>query len=134
VRVTIDSSVLIAATAFPGVCTQLLDAVAERHELVISEFILDEVQRKLRVKAGFSEDEILKVMTRLRRVSSLVEPATVEKGRCRDETDLPILGTAIAAHALFLVTLDKDLLVLGQFQGIKVVRPGDFFRFEQTMR
>lgn len=98
-RVTIDSSVLIAATAFPGVCAQLLDAVAERHELVISEFILDEVQRKLRDKAGFTVEEILKVLTRLRRVASLVEPATVEKGTCRDQTGLPILGTAVAAKA-----------------------------------
>lgn len=131
-RVTIDSSVLIAATAFPGVCTQLLDAVAERHELMISDFILDEVQRKLREKAGFSEEEILTVMTRLRRVSSLAETATVEKGLCRDATDLPILGTAVAAKAMFLVTLDKDLLVLGEFQRVRVVRPGEFFRLERT--
>lgn len=84
------------------------------------------------VLRALGEAEIPKVMASLRRVSSLVEPATVEKGRCRDETDPPILGTAVAAHAQILVTLDKDLLVIGEFQGVTVVRPGEFFRLERT--
>ncbi len=41
---------------------------------------------------------------------------------------LPILGTAKAAHADLLVTVDKDLLAFGQFGKSAVIRPGEFWR------
>jgi uncharacterized protein len=49
---------------------------------------------------------------------------------CRDADDDLILGTALAANADCLITGDKDLLVLQQFQGIDILRPGDFADYE----
>ena len=47
---------------------------------------------------------------------------------CRDTTDIPALGTALAGGASVLVTLDKDLLALGVFQGIAIIKPDEFWR------
>ena len=44
----------------------------------------------------------------------------------RDPTDDAILGAAIAAHADFLVSRDKDLLVLGRHGDIRIVDPETF--------
>jgi predicted nucleic acid-binding protein len=48
VRIALDSSVLIAAhISRAGVCAELLEDVLLHHELVISDFILEELGRKL---------------------------------------------------------------------------------------
>jgi predicted nucleic acid-binding protein len=34
----------------------------------------------------------------------------------------------LASGASVLVTVDKDLLTLGEFQGIVIIKPGEFWR------
>ena len=41
----------------------------------------------------------------------------------RDQRDLPVLAAAVGGHADLMVTGDKDLLVLREFQGIGIVNP-----------
>jgi predicted nucleic acid-binding protein len=45
---------------------------------------------------------------------------------CRDSDDIKVLGLAIAANADYIVTGDKDLLVLESFQGIPILNPRSF--------
>lgn len=42
---------------------------------------------------------------------------------CRDPNDDKVLATAVAGYANYIATEDKDLLELGQYQGIGIV-PG----------
>ena len=53
----------------------------------------------------------------------LVEPKDVPRDACRDPDDLPILGTLLAAEADCLVTGDKDLLDLKEFQSVPILSP-----------
>jgi hypothetical protein len=55
-------------------------------------------------------------------------PLDLPTSICRDPTDIPVLGTALAGGASVLVTVDKDLLALGEFQGIAIIKPGEFWR------
>jgi predicted nucleic acid-binding protein len=57
-----------------------------------------------------------------------VAPLDLPTDVCRDPTDIPVLGTALAGSASVLVTVDKDLLALGEFQGIAIIKPGEFWR------
>ena len=127
-RIVIDSSVLIAAIARPGVCTELLDEVARDHTLILSEFILGEVERKLREKFDVPAKEAARLAKAMGLRAELVTPEEVQQKECRDPNDLPILGTAKAAQADLLVTVDKDLLALGQFGKTAIIRPGEFWR------
>ena len=128
-RVTLDSSVLIAATiARAGVCAAVLEDIVWRHELFLSEFILGEVERKLAGKFDFPPLNIARTMTTLRAAAVLVAPDAVTSDACRDPDDLQILGTAVAADAALLLTVDKDLLVMGSFAGIVIAKPGEFWR------
>ncbi len=128
-RIVVDASVLIAALGRPGVCTELLDEVVRDHTLILSEYILAEVQRKLHEKFGVPEDAAGALASGLRATcGELVVPAPVPVGACRDPDDLPILGTAVAAQAKFLITVDKDLLTLGHYERTLIVKPGNFWR------
>jgi putative PIN family toxin of toxin-antitoxin system len=129
VKVVLDSSVLIAASiSRAGVCAELLEDVLTHHELVISDFIAEELSRKLHDKFNFPESEVRHLRRFLRRVATAVVPTNLPDNVCRDANDIPVLGTAVAGSALVLVTVDKDLLALDAFQGIAIIKPGEFWR------
>jgi uncharacterized protein len=129
VRALLDSSVPIAAhISRAGVCAELLEDILMDHELVISEFILDELARKLREKFGFPENEVAEIRESIVSSGEVVIPVEIPPAACRDPNDLPILGTAVAGRADVLITVDKDLLALGAHDGIPIIKPGEFWK------
>ena len=128
-RITLDSSVLIAAhISRAGVCAELLEDVLLHNELVTSEFILDELGRKLIEKFGFPKREADQVAAFLRRAAIVVVPADLPSDVCRDPTDVPVLGTAVGGESTLLISVDRDLLDMQNFDGIPIVRPGEYWR------
>jgi uncharacterized protein len=129
VRIALDSSVLIAAhISRAGVCAELLEDVLLHHELVISGFILEELGRKLVEKFNFPKRDADQVGAFLRRVSVVVESTDLPPGLCRDPTDLPVLGTAVAGACSLLISVDRDLLDMQTIQAIPIIRPGEYWR------
>ena len=128
-KVVLDSSVLIAASiSRAGVCAGLLEDILTHHDWIISDFIVDEVARKLEEKFKFPKKEIRDLCRFLKNKARVVEPAELAPGICRDAQDVPVLGTAVAADADILILVDKDRLALGTFQGIDIVKPAEFWR------
>ena len=128
-RIALDSSVLVAAhISRAGVCAELLEDVLLHHELVISDFILEELCRKLVEKFEFPKRDADQVAAFLRRVSTVVSPAELPSGLCRDPTDVPVLGTAVAGVCALLVSVDRDLLDMRAVHGIPIIRPGAYWR------
>ena len=128
-KIVLDSSVLIAASiSRAGVCAELLEDVLTHHELVLSAFITEELRRKLRDKFSFPESEIRQLQRFLGKVATTVVPIELPMDVCRDTADIPVLGTAVAGAASILVTVDKDLLALREFQGVAIIKPGEFWR------
>ena len=125
----LDSSVLIAAhISRAGVCAELLEDVLLHHEMVISEFILEELGRKLVEKFHFPKREADEVVAFLRRVGIVVVPADLPASLCRDPTDIPVLGTAVAGKCVLLISVDRDLLDMQAVHEIQIIRPGDYWR------
>jgi putative PIN family toxin of toxin-antitoxin system len=129
-RLVLDSNVPIAAFVARGVCADLLEHAVRVHDPATSEFILDEVHRKLREKIRVTKSQADEAVKLLRSRFEVVEPATIDEEACRDRDDLPILGTAVAARCDVLVSGDKDLLELETFRGIRIVSPGAFWKLE----
>jgi putative PIN family toxin of toxin-antitoxin system len=129
VRITLDSSVLIAAhISRAGVCAELLEEILLHHDLVISEFILAELTGKLKEKFNFPVRDAAQIVAFLRRVSILVLPSDLPPDLCRDPTDVPVLGTAIAGECSLLISVDHDLLEMREIRDIPIIRPGDYWR------
>lgn len=128
-RIALDSSVLIAAhISRAGVCAELLEDVLLHHELVTSEFILEELRRKLAENIDFPKREADQVAAFLRRAGLVVLPAELPPGLCRDPTDVPVLGTAVAGECALLISVDRDLLDMRTVQEVPIIRPGDYWR------
>ena len=131
--IVLDTSVLIAAfVTTSGVCADVHKLSVREHRLVLSDYILDEYARKLREKFGLTAAEALAERRELNLSAILVKPAPVAPEVCRDPADAAILGTALAAKAHMLVSVDKDLLDLQTHGGIDIVNPREFFRRTHT--
>ena len=130
-RILFDANVLIAAFAVKGACNRLFDDCLGRHTICLSEEILRDVVEKVRDKFGQPPSRVDQVERLLRSRSVLVDPEFVSPDACRDPDDAVVLGAALAERVDCVVTGDKDLLVLTEFQGIPIVRPADFSRLAE---
>ena len=125
-KIVLDANVVIAAFASRGLCESILELCFHSHEIVLSQELLDEILRNLRQKIKLSGGIVEDIDNLLREHSSIVSPIPLAADLCRDPDDVKILGLAVAANADCIVTGDKDLLVLKQFQGVPIVTPRSF--------
>ena len=129
-RVALDTKVLIAAFITRGVCNTLLEHCFHQHELITSDFILNEFRDKLIQKFNFNKQDVEEAVRLLQSRMEMVIPFQLEAAVCRDPEDDQILGTALAGNATCIVTGDKDLLIIKQFHQIDIVHPSEFAEFE----
>lgn len=128
-RVTADSNIYISGLLFTGAPFQFLEAArAGRFELSLSDAILTEIQRVLRVKFLWQESQINDLPARLGKFTQQVQPAITLKVVQADPDDDRVLECAVAAGSHYLVTGDNDLLRIGQYSGIQIVRVADFMK------
>ncbi len=95
---------------------------------MISEYILAELERKLRDKFDYADSDVRAVTEFLRANAQLVDPEELPRGACRDREDMTILGTATAGEARILITVDRDLLELAECRGIAIIKRGEYWR------
>jgi len=70
---------------------------------------------------------VAEVMAKQRVLATLVKPADIlAPPELRDFKDLPVLRCAVGGQAQAIVTGDKDLLTLNEFQGVIIVTPRIF--------
>lgn len=129
-KLVLDTNVLIAAFITHGTCNEILEYCALNHEVVISPFILRELQDKLTQKFGYTDPEVKSVAQLLEFRFSRVDPLPLAAPVCRDPDDDPIIATAMAGDCTCIVTGDKDLLDLNMSNGTRMVSPTDFWTLE----
>ena len=117
-----DTNVVVAALVANGLCRELLHRTIRLRVLATSHALLQELDLTLRRK--FDVTPSVDVFLDLFRASiRVVEPKALPAPVCRDPSDDVVLATAVAARADSIVTGDQDLLVLGSYQGVRIVSP-----------
>lgn len=111
-KIFFDSSVLVAAFTFPGVCANLLARSVAAHSIYVSEYVIEEVVRTLRNKFHAAEPEIEDRIGWLRDHAVVILSYPQLDIALRDPTDIPIVSAAVAGVTDVLVSGDKDLLEL----------------------
>jgi putative PIN family toxin of toxin-antitoxin system len=123
VRLVLDTNVLLAGIATHGICEAIVAISYRDHSVVLSEYILSELREHYIGKFKATDEQAAIVVTILRSQSQIVVPAPVSPEAFSDADDLPVLGIAISGHAECLVTGDKQLQELKEYQGVKIVSP-----------
>lgn len=130
-KVLLDTNVLVAAFVSHGSCHELLEHCFHHHEIVLSHGMLEEFRDVLSRKFRFTRAEVRESVHVLRLMVDLLDPQPLEKPVCRDPDDDRVLATAVTGEAACIVTGDKDLLTLEEYEGVVILAPDRFWRFEE---
>jgi len=126
-RVVFDSNVLIAALLFPeGRAAAAVENILDgRDDLVLSPPILREVLSVLARKFSRDKEELSRVAVVLGEMGEIVDPY-LRLTVFRDDADNRILECAVEEKADVIVTGDKAMLVLGEYQGIRLIALAEY--------
>jgi putative PIN family toxin of toxin-antitoxin system len=127
-RVLLDTNVLASAVTTRGLCADVLREVLAKHELVVCSQIFSELRRILQSKFGMSSDLIKSFVWLLQQDTILSKPGSLPKINLKDKDDLGILAAAQSGGADVVVTGDRELQTLGDFLGIKIMSPRQFWQ------
>src|SRR4051794_35964837 len=96
--------------------------------IAISRAIVDEIVEVLRDKFGYSEVDLMEVESWLQEFTYMVSPIRTVDVVKDDPDDNRIVECAIASGSTMIVTGDKDLLRLGNIEGIEVLTVSQYLR------
>ena len=126
-----DTSVIVSAVFWPAsTARRALAVVARRRaQMAVTAATLAEYELTLaEIGPRFSGMNWRGSLAYIRAKAAQVEATPLGKARSRDKTDDAMLACALAAQAKYLVSSDRDLLVLERPFGISIVTPAQFLR------
>lgn len=133
-KVVFDSTILVSAFLTPnGLCDYLLRQGRQGvFSLLLSDAILAESRdvlvddEILREDYSYSDQDVAAFIHAVRGSATLVKDIPPLPGVTRDPNDDMVVACAFAAHAHYVITRDKDLLTLGTYHHVKMIRPEEF--------
>lgn len=121
VRVLLDTNILISALGFDGKPRDVLQLVLE-HKIksVTSPILLAELHEVINKKFSLLSNHLSQIETRIKKIFIIVHPKqTIHI--VRDIDDNRVLEAAVQGRCQYIVTGDKDLLDLKEYQNIKII-------------
>lgn len=132
-RVVLDTNAYISALMFGGLPGSLLDlAFLRSFTLIVSPALLEELDEKRRAKFGVSVEDAALVRARLEKVAAVVQPRESLSVIADDPDDNRVLECAVKGEADVIVSGDRHLLKLAEYQGISIVTARHFMRSAET--
>lgn len=121
-KVVLDTNVLISALTHAGAARNFVyQLLLKNIQVITSDYILSEISEVLH-RHKFKNKPIFESLWQLINQTVTIVKITAKTGHAslRDPKDHPILQTAQKAQAQFIVTGDKDLLVLKSWRNITI--------------
>lgn len=127
--IVIDSNVWISALIFGGNPGKILKLfVDNKVEVVMSEEIITELRRIIINKFPLFVNSLNLLEASLRKDTFFVQLGSITIDASRDVDDNRIIETAYIGKAQYIISGDKDLLVLKKYEDIKILSPVDFLK------
>jgi hypothetical protein len=129
--VVIDTNILISYLFGSTTIRSLIDAVEDDAYIpALSSYLEQEfvdTMHKPKITRRVEITDALDFMREWKYFANYVTPRC-RVAVCRDHTDNEVLACALEASADYVITGDKDLLVLKIFHGIHIISPADFVK------
>ena len=133
-KVVIDVNIFVSSFLWEGNPKKVVDRVIEGiDELYITQEILEQISEVLRRPKFNADKESVKYYMKLIEeiANELISDIKIQNGS-RDIDDNTILECGITGNVDYIITGDDDLLVLKEFNGIKIVTPKEYL--DRTIR
>jgi len=133
-KITADTNVLISATFWKGASDKIITKVENKEiKLVMSKEIIEEFTKVLNYKEiqDKIKDKNLEMKYTIQKIisiSEIVEPSKKFKVVEYDPDDDKFIETAVEGNCDYIISQDKHLLKIKEFQGIKIIKPEEFLK------
>jgi len=127
IKVVFDTNALISVFVFKGFSSKVFEYAVLHQKITLSNWILNELQDKLINKFKLNKTDSDVIIQLLKKRVEVVEPKNEIPSICGDKDDNNILQLAAYINAKYIVTGDKDLLVLKKFRETLILSPREFF-------
>jgi len=135
IKAVVDANLLVSAFISPFSYPREIERCWRRGEfiLVTSREIVEEINRvlhlpRIQVKYHLAESDIQAFVLTLIHKGNCVSGELALKGVAPDPGDDKIISCAIEGEAQFIVTGDKALWQLKEYQGIKIINAEEFIK------
>jgi len=128
--IVLDTNIYISAFIFSGKARKVLNmAIENKVAIYISDDIIIEIKKVLqREKFSLNNFQVHSILSEIEALTRVVYPNFELNDICRDRDDHIILECAEESKADFIITGDKDLLVLETYLNTKIVSPAGFLQ------
>lgn len=127
-RIVVDTNVLISGVFFGGLPRKVLSAIVSgKITAYATAEIVDEYEEVVQEMIERKQGHISKgILAPLISTMKIIEPVTCVQ-LCRDPDDDKFLGCAKDSCSIYIVSGDKDLLVLESYENIQIVTAKTFY-------
>ena len=131
-RVVFDTNILFSAVGWLGNPHQCVQAARQGKCLSVTcETILAELAEKLQLKRGLDAGKAAETTEEVRLFSKVIAITGTLKVVAADPDDDAVLECASIGQAEYLVSGDRHLLALGNYQGIQIIKAAEFLALLQ---
>ncbi len=131
-KIFLDTNVLVSSFITRGLCADLFRIIVAEHELILSNYILSELETVLDQKINLPLNQIHDIIKYLKSFLIIKNHTPPVEIKLRDKNDIPVLAAALNSNSDFLVTGDKDLLEVNKTYNIQIVSPKKFLQTIKT--
>jgi len=131
-KIAVDTNVFVSGWLWRGTPARLFQLARENQlTICVSEPILTELEttlskQKLQIKIRSLSFTVNSLMNGTRQMVTVYPIRTINFPELRDPKDNMVLGNAVAAEAEAIVTGDRDLLVLQEYEEIPIFTAREF--------
>ncbi|WP_163859529.1 putative toxin-antitoxin system toxin component, PIN family [Paenibacillus elgii] len=126
-RIMIDTNIIVSALLFSShYMNEMLRTIVEKHKLVLSSFVIDELLAVVQRKSPQKQDAVDRFLSRFP-YEMVYTPKEIVPHlfHIRDEKDYPVLYTAMLEDVDILITNDKDFFDI-QLERPEILTPQQF--------
>lgn len=133
-RVVVDTNVFVSGIFWKGISNKIINFWREeKFDLVTSLKNVEELIKVLRYFKISMSNELMKEWINLLVENSIIVDVIGNVKVVKDDpTDDKFIETALNGNADYIVTQDRHLLDIKEFEGINIVTPEEFLRILKT--
>lgn len=124
-KIVFDSNVYLGATKLNSYSYRLVlgSKPGGRYQVYVSPEILIEVKEKLLLKFGYTTEQAARFLNLIQSYAIIVNPSRKVTNILSDKDDHIVLECALEAQAHVIISADRGLLRLKEFENIKIAHP-----------
>ena len=128
-KAVIDTNIFVSGIFWGGTPYKILEAwISDKFELLVSDSILEEYFQTLKDLSAGRRDDLIDKWYMLISENATVIESKKRLHLCRDPKDDKFLDCAVSGNAQYVVSGDKDLLVLGSIFSTQIVKASSFYK------